>query len=326
MTCREMSSGPSKIIERSGLDFVNPNKIRRNPQNPRMIFYEENMELLKTSIANVGILVPLIVYKSKKADVYYLLDGERRWRCALDLKLPSVPVNIFPEPDMEENLKMMFNIHNVRDDWELTPMALKLELLMRLSKETNDLKLSEMTGLKPSNIRRCKTLLSFDRHYLDMTLTDDSTDKLTGDFFVELYPVLTMIRKELPEIAAKHSQEQITDIMISKYRSKKITALTEFRKFRDLVRLVKKGISAKSVSNSVEELLRNPEMGINQTYENTAATFYGVQKIVRQSEKLNEALGELDFENVNKPDEFLNALRDLRLRIDSVLRRFSQSI
>src|SRR5438876_3642997 len=108
----------------------------------------------------------------------------------------------------------MFNIHNVREQSEITPTALKLEVVMRVLKTEDDEELSKLTGLTPWNVKRCKTLLSFPRKYLDMTLVRDEKNRLSGDFFVELAPAMDLIRDNLPQIAKKYSRGQLTDRMI----------------------------------------------------------------------------------------------------------------
>ena len=55
---------------------LSPRKIDRNPENPRLIFRQEEMESLMVSIDTYGIQVPLTVYQEGKA--YRLIDGERR--------------------------------------------------------------------------------------------------------------------------------------------------------------------------------------------------------------------------------------------------------
>ena len=101
---------------------------KKNPENPRMIFYEEDLSILKASIKNNGILVPLTVYKKPTEKKYTILDGERRWKCALDLRLKTVPANEIHPPSKKQNILLMFNIHKVHKDWELVPTALKLEM------------------------------------------------------------------------------------------------------------------------------------------------------------------------------------------------------
>src|SRR5688572_8416012 len=107
-------------IDSSAMARVNPKSIDRNPNNPRRFFNDERLDLLRTSLQEVDVLVPLIVYAHpQESDRYVLMDGERRWRCALDLGLPTVPVNVIPAPSPLDNLLRMFNIHSVREDWPL---------------------------------------------------------------------------------------------------------------------------------------------------------------------------------------------------------------
>jgi len=110
--------------ESKSLVEIDPDLVDKNPVNPRLIFREAEMNQLLDSIREVGIQVPLSVFSSGAR--YVLLDGERRWRCAKKLNLQAVPVLVQPEPSPLENLLTMFNIHNVRSDWDLMPMALKL--------------------------------------------------------------------------------------------------------------------------------------------------------------------------------------------------------
>jgi ParB family chromosome partitioning protein len=107
--------------------LVDPSDIERNPENPRLIFREDELLALQDSIASQGILVPLTIYQH--GDRYVILDGERRWRCALKLGLSAVPAIVQPEPDAVTNIMMMFAIHKTRSDWDPLPTAIKLAKL-----------------------------------------------------------------------------------------------------------------------------------------------------------------------------------------------------
>ena len=60
------------------LQQISPGDIDRNPDNPRLIFRQEEMESLLVSINTHGIQVPVVVYRED--DGYRLIDGERRCR------------------------------------------------------------------------------------------------------------------------------------------------------------------------------------------------------------------------------------------------------
>ena len=91
------------------LQQIPPEKIDRNPDNPRLIFRQEEMDSLMVSIDTLGIQVPLTVYREGRG--YRLIDGERRWRCARKLNLKAVPALVQEKPTELENLLLMYNIH-----------------------------------------------------------------------------------------------------------------------------------------------------------------------------------------------------------------------
>jgi ParB/RepB/Spo0J family partition protein len=95
--------------------LIDPKKIKPNPENPRLIFHADELQGLEDSIKLQGVLVPLAVYQD--GSKYVILDGERRWRCALKLGLPRLPAIVQPKPDRLTNIMMMFAIHNARRDW-----------------------------------------------------------------------------------------------------------------------------------------------------------------------------------------------------------------
>ena len=143
-----------------GVKTIRTDDLEPNPHNPRRLFDPEPLNTLKESIAKVGILVPLTVYWSKSRKVWVILDGQRRWICAQNLRLKTVPANEVAEPSLVQNIVTMFQIHRLREDWELMPTALTLDILMSALKERRDGRLAELTGLDRAVVVRCKKLLS----------------------------------------------------------------------------------------------------------------------------------------------------------------------
>ncbi len=115
---------------------ISPDKIHRNPDNPRLFFRPEEMDTLMGSIRRYGIQVPLTVYEEE--DEFVLIDGERRWRCARKLNLKRVPALVQPKPSPLNNLLLMFNIHALREQWDYLTIANKLPTVISLYKKDNN--------------------------------------------------------------------------------------------------------------------------------------------------------------------------------------------
>lgn len=148
--------------------LLEPSQLDPNPDNPRLIFHEDELHSLADSIKKQGILVPLTVYRDGKR--FKLLDGERRWRCSLSLGLPRVPVIVQPKPDRMTNIMMMFAIHNARKDWDPLPTALKLEqpegeFLKRHGTKPSETELSGIASIPRGEVRRLKKLLALPAAY-----------------------------------------------------------------------------------------------------------------------------------------------------------------
>jgi ParB family chromosome partitioning protein len=66
--------------------------LRPNPFQPRRVFDVEELKGLAASIAEKGILQPILVRPTGTPEVYEIIAGERRWRAAQAAKLHEVPV------------------------------------------------------------------------------------------------------------------------------------------------------------------------------------------------------------------------------------------
>src|SRR5947207_272362 len=91
-----------------------------NPLNPRRIFDKLKLDILEESIRANKILVPLTVYRDRKTSQLYILDGERRWRCAhrietgeVSTKLATLPRYLNIPPQLESLIKFDPDSHEL---------------------------------------------------------------------------------------------------------------------------------------------------------------------------------------------------------------------
>ncbi|HTV92202.1 MAG TPA: ParB/RepB/Spo0J family partition protein [Verrucomicrobiae bacterium] len=78
-------------------------RITPNPFQPRKHFDAAAMDDLKSSIAEYGVLVPIIV--RRRGENFELVAGERRWRAAAALQRPTIPA-IVRESDDRDSLEV----------------------------------------------------------------------------------------------------------------------------------------------------------------------------------------------------------------------------
>lgn len=83
------SSG--KPTKESGVMQIAVKQIQPNPQQPRTIFKQEDLQDLAASIKEHGVIQPLILTKADQPDQYFLIAGERRWQASQLAGLDTVP-------------------------------------------------------------------------------------------------------------------------------------------------------------------------------------------------------------------------------------------
>ncbi|TNE85026.1 MAG: ParB/RepB/Spo0J family partition protein [Deltaproteobacteria bacterium] len=89
---------------RPDVRLVPREQIRANPEQPREVFDNTELDALSESIREHGILSPLIVRKEEGA--YVLIAGERRLRAAALAGLTDVPVIVRKVTGEAENLEL----------------------------------------------------------------------------------------------------------------------------------------------------------------------------------------------------------------------------
>jgi ParB family transcriptional regulator, chromosome partitioning protein len=313
----------SPVAQDSGsLLEIDPDIISPNPDNPRRYFNEERLDLLRTSIQEVGILVPLIVYRDGESDGFVLMDGERRWRCALDLALSQVPVNVIPQPNPLDNLLRMFNIHNVREDWPLISVALSLREVMAIAGEEGEKRLSELTGLTRSTVRRAKRILSLPQRELDLIQSEAHLDRTQQvhreDLYLEIQAAESVIREALPGVAAEFSRDDVIRSFAAKAEQKTLGAVTDFRLLGKITKSAAgDGAERPMIEYAVSELVRDVNVTPREVFDNFAAEGYRQQTLQKKAQVL---VTDLDAE---LPEVLSVSLRQdlarLRDAIDRVL-------
>jgi ParB family chromosome partitioning protein len=292
------------------------NEIGPNPHNPRRLFDEEPMKVLKESVEKLGMLVPVTLYKAPaghtpKSQRYILLDGERRWRCANELLMSKIPAIVVDRPDETQNMLTMFHIHNVREGWQLMPTALQLNVLMVRLQEANERKLAELTKLSISQIRRCKILLSYPKRFQNMMLAPTS-ERMKADLFIELDRIRRPALEDKFEPWIKHGDAISVAASLHKYESKVIVNVTDFRRLAEIYRAANAHGKQRRLVSEFNRFLDRPEMTIEQI-DIPGASFAQEAKAIHTSAKrLVAQLGAANIEAIASDRELVRTLNRLR--------------
>ena len=320
MTTRTKRLVPDPI----GVKSLRTDQLEANPYNPRMLFDKVPMKTLEESINRVGILVPLTVYQRRADRQFIILDGQRRWICAQNLQISTVPVNQVAEPDVVQNIVTMFQIHKLRADWELMPTALKVDLLMRELKEKSERKVAELTGLDVAMVTRCKKLLFYPKEFQDLMLDPDPDKRVKADFFIELYPFL----RDRLVTKMRYSVTTLTHKMLEKYRSSNggIKAVTDFRRAKQHISNARKAKKVSALSHKLKEFVENVELNPDHLLIPAADVSAQARSLHSRIQKLQEELTDLDIEAYVGEEELWSALEALLHSIRKCLAAASRRV
>lgn len=86
----------------SGVQRVPIESLKPNPDQPRKIFTQEQLDELTASIRDKGVLQPILVRTHPKDEgVWQIIAGERRWRASQAARLTEVPIVVHEMDDVE---------------------------------------------------------------------------------------------------------------------------------------------------------------------------------------------------------------------------------
>jgi len=269
-------------------------KIDRNPENPRIHFRQKELDELAESIRRHGVQVPISVFQ--EAGRYVLIDGERRWKCCLKLNRRTIPAIIQDKPDALTNLVLMFNIHALREQWDLLTIALKLPRVIELyslekGRTPNERELSEETGLPRGTIRRCRLLMNLPDHHLATINAElrkpKSAQKVTEDFYIEMERALSAVSRYMPDVLPnERARERARQTLLDKYRGEVISNIVDFRKLSKIARAPRVEADTQAARTALELIFEPNDYSINDGYDRSVSDAYLERDLLTHIESL----------------------------------------
>lgn len=304
------------------LEQIRVDLISQNPENPRLVFRPGELEDLLESIRVHGVQVPIAVYKDGKR--YVLVDGERRWRCSLKLNRPTIPALVQAKPDPLGNLLLMFNIHSLREQWDLLTIALKLPRVVNLLKEKlqrdpAERDIAEQTGLNRSVIRRCKLLMELPQKYKDEILAElnkpKAQQKITEDLFIEMERALKTVERAMPSVIP--NRDSVRQILLKKYKSGVINNRVHFRNIAKIARAEKVGYDTASAEDQLRRLFQDNNYSIEDAFLNSVGEAYKERDVGTRIVSLLGLLEGLEPEEIDA--DLKEKIKALEERLNAIL-------
>jgi ParB family transcriptional regulator, chromosome partitioning protein len=139
----------------TGLRHMAVELLVANPNNPRRVFAEDEIDSLSRSLREKGLLQPILV--RPKGKLFEIVAGERRWRAAQRASLHTVPV-LIRDLDDRESLEIAI-IENVqRADLNALEEARAYKMLMEQYHYTQQ-QLADSIGKSRSHIANTMRLM-----------------------------------------------------------------------------------------------------------------------------------------------------------------------
>ena len=262
-----------EVVEMGSPAMVSVSEIFPNPNQPRKIFKEQDLEELANSIRENGIIQPLIVAKAERG--FSLIAGERRLRASIKAGLSQVPVVI--KRGTEKERYIMAIIENVqRSDLNCVEEALAYFKLMEDYNITQE-EVAKKLGKERSSVANYLRVLKLPRDVVELLRNDKITfghaKVLSGlkderDLTIRLAHLAAKHELSVRELEAeiKKSKRKNRDVPVSKnqFFEEKLVSLKD-----NLEKRTGYHFEIKSKNNGVGHIVikYNNEAEFNDIYE-----------------------------------------------------------
>ena len=207
-----------------GVITVNLNDIEPNRAQPRKDFDEQALSELAESIAEHGLIQPIVV-KPETNGRYSIIAGERRWRACRMAELNQVPV-IIKDADEQELMELALIENLQREDLNAVEEALGYRSLIDAFGLTQE-EVAKRMGKSRTAVTNALRLLN---------LTDDELQALrmgvisAGHARALLSVEDLDIRKQMLEMATNGASVRELEKLAAKIKKEKVTPATPAKK------------------------------------------------------------------------------------------------
>lgn len=169
-------------------------QIHEDVNQPRKNFGTEgDKNRLLLSLREIGLQQPITV-KKKGQDSYLIVDGHRRYKCAIEMAWKTIPVRILDELTAAQIEKVRFEMQNNRRPWKPLERADALARIKELAGFGTNKELAGHLYLSETLVSNSLKLRGQKEDYKKLMDTYDLSESYRVEF-VKLLPKLRQIRE-----------------------------------------------------------------------------------------------------------------------------------
>lgn len=268
-TCGIMAQ-PSSNTQEVKVEKIAIEKIVPNPYQPRKTFDDEGLADLSASIAQYGVLQPLLVAPAENGD-YMLIAGERRLRASKMAELKEVPVIIsqytsqqIAEIALIENLQRE-DLHyleeaegyeQLMEQFHLTQEAMATRVGKKQSTIANKLRLLKLSSKVREELRSAGLT---ERHARALLKIKDEAQQME---------VLAVVVKNAYNV--RQTEQYIEKLLEEKQpeKKKRMLIVNDVRVYLNSIKQVVNTIKTAGIPCEMEQTLENDEVVIQLRIKN----------------------------------------------------------
>jgi ParB/RepB/Spo0J family partition protein len=333
------------MAEQYRLRQVSPQEVRFNDENPRGeseddIKNDNTFEQLKDSVAQFGVLVPIVVHEKSGSDgkKYTLVDGERRLRAALVTNRGEIPAHVASTENKMGELVQAFHIHMLRKQWKPIAIARAFKNIRDELKEQEQLKndqdlqkeLRAWTGCSNKQIEDLERAIKYPTKVLD----DVNNGKLLWSHLVQFEAsFVEQLEQHYPKLLTKLGKKQVRNVLVNKANQKVIAST------RDLIDNIlpiiqrakttkEKKVAEKLFEGFIQNTDQSPEV-VKLNYDKMVPPpkdqLELANEIIKNCELLNPMLGQIEVNQIISFNEKAKELRKLLTQLrDSISKKLAK--
>lgn len=289
-------------------NLVPIDKVIPDANQPRKYFNLDKMRQLKDSVEKHGIVNPLIV-QVDNGGRFSIIDGERRYRAAVELGIKEVPIVIIEGKEPIQRLIEQFHIQEQHEGW--SPIE-KAQVLIELKNQTRKT-IKELAEMLSISDRTAAEYMAFEKLQMKDSFTEAGLQLRHSTAIQSVKLFAQKVRNEIDEAFDLDDQKKLEKTMIKQIKSGEISLPRDYTKIKDSFRMDPKLIDVYLKGDKTPEDLYIKSKGRSAFYLRNALIHCGylMQHCDNLAKAKDIALNEKDLGTFKNTMKHIKGLVDL---------------